>query len=101
MAACGRMAVPAAEGPKEGEEEKPRHVGGSEERREECEAEEDRPPRAERALQDLVLAVEAGERRDPGDRERADEEGPERPGDLLPQPAHPAHVLLARQRVDD
>ena len=49
-----------------------------------------------RAEQDLVLRPEAGEREDAGQRERADDERPERRRHVLPQAAH---VLLHVEAV--
>jgi hypothetical protein len=49
----------------------------------------------ERAEEDLVLAEEPGQQRDPGDRERADQERPVGDRHLALQPAHVPHVLLA------
>ena len=55
----------------------------------------------ERLAQDLVLAEEAGERRDAGDGDRADEHRPVGDRDLAPQRAHLVHVLLLVDGVDD
>jgi len=93
--------VAAPELPEEGHEEEPPHVGRGEKGGKQGDPEEDGVPGGERLEEDLVLAEEAGEGRDAGDGERADEERPEGPGDLLPEPAHLPHVLLARHRVDD
>ena len=49
---------------------------------------------------DRVLRVVAGERRDAGQRQVADPHHRAGPRDQLPQPAHLAHVLLVRHRVD-
>ena len=51
--------------------------------------------------EDLVLGPEAGEREDPGDRQPPDDEGHRGDRHVLPQVAHPAHVLLVVHAVDD
>ncbi len=51
--------------------------------------------------QDLVLRPEAGERRDAGDGEPADDEGAARDRHQLGELAHLAHVLLVVHAVDD
>ena len=52
-------------------------------------------------VEDLVFGEEAGEGRDAGDGEDAHGHGPEGDGDALAEAAHEAHVLLAREGVDD
>ncbi len=51
--------------------------------------------------QDLVLGEEAGEWRDPGDRQPPDDERGRSDRQVLAQTAHAAHVLLTVQSVDD
>ena len=50
---------------------------------------------------DLVLRPEAGERRDTGDRQPADDERAARDGHETGELAHPADVLLFMHPVDD
>src|SRR5689334_7693070 len=57
-------------------------------------------PRVERSRQNRVLAHEPSQRRNPRNRDRGDHEGPRRLGNLAPQRAHLAHVLLTAERVD-
>ena len=54
----------------------------------------------ERAEQDLVLAEEAGEPGNAGDRQRPDQERPVGDRQLGLEAAHAAQILLARQRVN-
>ena len=54
----------------------------------------------ERAKENFVLAEEARENRDAGDRERAREHRDERGRHVAPQAAHSAHVLLAAHGVN-
>ena len=88
------------------QEDEPEHVVRGAERRERAEN-PDEPSRAggevrrrQHRAEDLVLREEAGERRESGDGDRGDEERPRRDGDLLPQPAHVADVLLAAHGVN-
>src|SRR6476659_1967774 len=53
-----------------------------------------RPPRA------FVFAEEARQPWDPSDCASCNQHGDPRPGDLLPQPSHFAHVLLATDSMD-
>ena len=55
----------------------------------------------ERAVEDLVLAEEPAERRDAGDRQRADQHRHEGDRQVFLQRRPSAHVLLAAHRVDD
>ena len=55
---------------------------------------------AERFVQNLVLAEEAGETRYAGNRKRSDEERPVRDGQVALESAHVADVLLAVHRVN-
>ena len=97
-----RMVMPPRR-PEKGETEEPARVVGGEERDDEADEPEDgrgmRP--GERAPEDLVLAEEARERRDAGDRRGADRHGREGDRQMGAQSAHPAHVLLAAEGVDD
>ncbi len=58
-------------------------------------------PDLEGRPQDLVLGEEPGQGRDARDGDAADEHGPVGPRHLGLEPAHLAHVLLARHAVDD
>ncbi len=90
----------AAEVAEEGHEEQARHVESGQEGHEQADAEQHRLARAQRSQQDLVLAVVAGEGRDPRDGQGADQEGPEGHRYLAAQPAHLPHVLLPGHGVD-
>ena len=66
--------------------------------------EEDPAERAllgERGREDRVLRPEAGERRQPDEGERPDQERDMRSRECVLQAAHPPHVLLVREVVDD
>src|SRR5215470_2194921 len=61
----------------------------------------DRTGRDKRLIKNLVLAEESGQRRCARNRENAHGHRPESDGNLLPQPAHHAHILLTAQGMDD
>src|SRR6266568_6754898 len=74
------------------------------ERRQKCSEYSDSPVHqayARSSPQDFVLAEEARQGRDPGDREGGEGHSPEGPGDVLAQAAHAAHVLFAAYGVND
>ena len=87
----------------EDEEDHPERVEAGQERTSDSDGEQQLsvPAGVERGGEDRVLREEPGQRRDPGQRERTDEEGPVRPRQELPQAAHLSHVLLADEGVDD
>ena len=101
-ARCGRAHVLG--GAVERHEEQAEHVGGGQECREERDAVEQqvegRPLGGVRLPEDLVLAEKPREQWGAGDRERPDQECPVGDRQVLLQPAHVSHVLLAVQRVD-
>src|SRR5579859_8212120 len=80
--------------PKECHEQKAEHVKRSDERGDGADQPVN-PVRLVRLPQDFVLAPETSEGGNSGDRERRDEHGQERPGNVRTQAAHLAHVLLA------
>ena len=98
-----RLLRGAAEAPAEGHPVEPEHVEGGERRRHRADAPHVLPVAADPVgrPQDLVLREEAGEGRDPRDRDAADEHREVRRGQLRLEAAHVPHVLLARHRVDD
>ena len=101
-APSGRVEVLAGERGRlaaEDEEEHPERVEAGQERADHPGHEEDLavPAAGERRGEDRVLREEAGERRDAGERERADQERDYVLRQELPQPAHLAHVLLAER----
>jgi len=84
--------VGAAEVPLEGEEVEPEHVEGGHAGRDEAH----RPEQGigvEGLAEDLVLAPEAGQGRDAGDGDAADQEGAAGDGHPAAQASHQAHVL--------
>ena len=81
--------------------DEPEHVERRQPGDDDADAPHPQEPVLERGPEDLVLAEEAGERRDTRDRDGADEHRPVRDRDLPPEAAHPAHVLLLVDRVDD
>ena len=58
-------------------------------------------PGGPRGRQDHVLRVVAGEDRNAGQRETADPHQRVGDRDMVPQPAHAAHVLFGAHRVND
>ena len=104
---CGRCRCSWANSERlaaEDDEEEPERVEAGQERAGEADGEQ---AVAERALRqrrgdDRVLREEAGERRDADERERSRSGTTVRVyGQRLAEPAHPADVLLAGERVDD
>ena len=87
----------------EDEEDHPERVEAGQERTRDADGEEHLPvpARRERRGEDRVLREEPRERRDPGQRERADQERAVRPRQEALEAAHLPHVLLAHERVDD
>ena len=87
----------------EGHEQQAEHVEAGHERGDSAHGPEDMAAvrAAEGLPKDLILGVEAGERRDARNGDRGDRHDPEGPGHVLAQPAHLAHVLLAPAAVDD
>ena len=91
-------------GAEEGLEPEAEHVEGGQAGGEEADEPEELAEgvgAGEGLVEDLVLREEAGEGGDAGDGEDADGHGPEGDGDALAEAAHGAHVLLAREGVDD
>src|ERR1700733_13530612 len=84
---------------KEGEVPEPEHVERGQKRSEQSDGPEDLAAirRQEGLVKNLVLAEEACEREETGNREDRRGHGPERNRNLLAQPSHYAHVLLAAQ----
>src|SRR5688572_2910801 len=70
----------------EREEHETKHVGGGQQRRQRADHPQDLMTLDERLEEDFVLAEKAGERWDPGNRDRADDERPERNRQLLLEP---------------
>ena len=87
----------------EDEEDHPERVEAGQERSGDADGEQQLsvPAGRERRGEDRVLREESRERRDPGQRQRADQERAVRPRQEALEAAHPPHVLLAHQRVDD
>ena len=86
--------------PAEREDVEARHVEGRQQRGEHADDPDAIVARSEGRGENLVLAEESSEGRQAGDRDRADQHGEVGPRHTGAKPAHPAHVLLARQRVD-
>ena len=80
--------------------DQPEHVEGGHPGDQEADRPDPQEAVLERVAQDLVLAEEAGQRRDARDRDRADQHRPVGDRDLLRQAAHLAHVLLVVDGVD-
>ena len=86
--------------PEEGQRHQPEHVERGHERGEDREH-PDELVGFECAEEDLVLAEEAGQRRNAGDGQRADGHRGKRNRQVPLQGAHAPHVLLPRHRMDD
>ena len=91
----------AALGAEEREEQRPRDVQGGKERADRRHDPRRDAPTLGGEIHDVVLGEEPRERRDAGQGERADREQGGRDGHLLPQAAHPAHVGLVVEPVQD
>src|SRR5437660_12876138 len=89
-------------GSREGHENQPEHIERGQPRGDPGDAPQCPMPvwMDERLEQDFVLAYEPGQGRDAGNGQCGGEERPRSDGDLAPQAAHLAHVLLARQRMN-
>ena len=87
-----RMRVPAIRA-EEGEQHRPRHVQGREERGGKPDDPDRVVVRVIRGREDRVLREEPGERRDAREGDRPDREHPERHRKVLPEPSHLAHVV--------
>jgi len=94
------LVMRAAEFAPEGEKHRAEHVEGGERRGDQSHRVEHPLAVRRRGVQDLVLAEEAGEGEDAGDRQRADHKRVERLRQGFAEPAHLPHVLLAAHRVD-
>ena len=76
------------------------HVGRGQERSDQADVQEGVVAGLPGGDEDLVLRPEPGEREDARQRERADDEGPERHRHVLCEPAHvPLHVEAVMHRV--
>ena len=84
----------------EGHEHEPEHVGGRQHRRQDANHPQRRVAGRVRLAEDLVLAEEAREARDAGNRHGADQEGPVGDRQVFLEAAHLPEVLLAVQRVN-
>ena len=80
-------------------EQQPKHIEGSDERRDHADSPIDRADLI-RLPQNFILAPEAGQRRNSSNRQGRDKHGPKCHGDERFEAAHLAHVLLAADRVN-
>ena len=85
----------------EGLAHQPEHVEAGHHRDDDADRPDPHEAVLEARAEDLVLAEEAGQGRDAGQRDRADEHRPVGDRDLAPQGAHPVHVLLFVDGMDD
>src|SRR4029077_15650404 len=81
----------------EGQKNEPEHVERRKQRRQQTERVKNRSTglALERGEEDGILGEKSREEGNAGDSEGGDQHGPKGPANLLTQPAHAAHVLLA------